>query len=148
MQFVKFLALSALVLFLVGCAAPLAPVTLDSIALPSGAQLTSVESYIQARNAITDEIRNARGITIANLDSRIYTVPKDMQWDQIQSFFDRQLGSGAWRAADPGISNTDGSTYGKGWQRGRQVLTIFFIADADPRFPDALLLTALGTIQR
>ena len=137
--------LASLMLIAVIACSPPAPVTLDNIAVPSGAQPTTNSIYTQLQTAVVDGLKNSQDVKIENVDSRIYTAARDAQWSDIEKFYDGEMGKGDWKT-DPKLTATNTSVHGKGWLRGQQVFAVFFISD--PNVPDALLLTALGNVKQ
>ncbi|MGB8648933.1 MAG: hypothetical protein WCF84_27095 [Anaerolineae bacterium] len=144
-SFALFLGFACLVVgVLIGCSPP-APVTMDSLPLATGAQPTTNGPYVQLKNTVTDGLKNAQGVQIDNIDSRIYTLDKTATWNDVQTLYDTQLNKGDWKT-DPKLTVANASVHGKGWLRGQQVFAVFFISD--PNIPDVLLLTALGTVKQ
>ncbi len=135
---------SLMLIALIACSPP-APVKMDSIAVPSGAQVTTNAIYTQLQSSVVDGLKNSQDVKIENVESRIYTTAKDAQWSDIEKFYDGQLGKGDWKT-DPKMSATNTSVHGKGWLRGQQVFAVFFISD--PNIPDPLLMTALGNVKQ
>ncbi len=145
MKYALVLGLVSLSLIaLIGCSPP-PPVTMDSLPVVSGTQTTNNATYIQLQNTVVDGLKNSENVKIDNLDSRLYTLGKDSQWADIEKFYDGELGKDNWKT-DPKLSASNASVHGKGWVRGQQVFAVFFISDAN--VPDALLLTALGTLKQ
>ncbi len=136
--------ISLMLVALIACSPP-APVTMDSMPVPAGAQVTTNATYTQFQNVVVDGLKNSQDVKFDSLDSKLYTADKNTQWSDIEKFYDGELGKGNWKT-DPKMSATNASVHGKGWIRGKQVFAIFFIAD--PSVPDALLLTALGNVKQ
>ncbi len=89
----------------------------------------------------------AKNVTTAasmgqKLDQRMFTLPKDAQWDQIKSFYSDKLGSSGWQPLNvPAVPNDmfQMALY----KRGGQSLTVAQIVE--PVSKDTFLLFSLST---
>lgn len=132
---------------------PQMPETLDSLPIPEGASLSTKPNDVKLGNALKSAVKleNAATKTAINLedaDVRVYSMPKNTQWSNIEKFFDEALGPSGWQAfSNVGGNFTEswGSGNNKVWQREDQIFVIFLTTATT--MPEANLTTVLGSVK-
>jgi len=78
----------------------------------------------------------------ANIDQKIFTLPKEASWDQVKKFYSDKLTADSWSASNVPIPDNDMFKMSL-WTRGSQSLTVAQITD--PVSKDSFLLFSLAT---
>jgi hypothetical protein len=78
----------------------------------------------------------------ANIDQKIFTLPKEASWDQVKKFYSDKLTADSWAASNLPIPDNDMFKMSL-WTRGSQSLTVAQITE--PISKDSFLLFSLAT---
>jgi hypothetical protein len=78
----------------------------------------------------------------ANIDQKIFTLPKEASWDQVKKFYSDKLTADSWSASNIPIPDNDMFKMTL-WTRGSQSLTVAQITE--PVSKDSFLLFSLAT---
>jgi predicted small lipoprotein YifL len=78
----------------------------------------------------------------ANIDQKIFALPKEASWDQVKKFYSDKLTADSWTASNLPIPDNDMFKMSL-WTRGSQSLTVAQITE--PINKDSFLLFSLST---
>ena len=78
----------------------------------------------------------------ANIDQKIFALPKEASWDQVKKFYSDKLTADSWTASNLPIPDNDMFKMSL-WTRGSQSLTVAQITE--PISKDSFLLFSLAT---
>ena len=131
MKGLKLISAAVLIMLAFGvlaaCGAP--PVAMADIpVLPQAAALE------KGKNPIADAASDAmdKALTSENLKSevKLYSVPADVTWDQVKSFYTEKLGTGDWKSSDQMTQESEAFS-AIGWTRSgdQQALVVGYGPD-------------------
>ena len=93
-------------------------------------------------DAMVTEMKKTPNLNAGSVESKAYTVGRDVTWDTVKKFYDGELAKSEW-TTDPKIAFSQGTVQGQGWLRGKQLFFVYLLAE--PALPDPLLITVLGS---
>ena len=117
-----------------------APATLSDIpAYPNATALKPGENPMA--DTLAKNVQQA-GTMGQKLDQKIFTLPKDANWDQVKSFYSEKLTGAGWSSTSLPIPDNDMFKMTV-WTKGGQSLTVGQITE--PISKDSFLLFSLAT---
>ncbi len=130
MQFNKLLVFFILVSFLLvalsGCST-LQPLAIESIPTYSKAQVLTEAKLLELVKDIDAELQS-NNPDIQNIQTKSYTVEKDITWEEIEGYYNEELAKSDWKT-DADLVYNDAQTNVRGWIRGKQALIVWYLHD-------------------
>lgn len=118
------------------------PVTLNDVPTYANTKLLQPGENPMA-DSLANNVQQAAGLG-QKLDQKIYTLPGDATWDQINSFYTGKLGGTGWQTISlPAAAAANPMMQLSIWKRGGQSLTVARLTD--PTSNNSFLLFSLST---
>lgn len=115
------------------------PATLADVPVYSGATLLQPGQNPMADTLVKNVQQNAS--LGQKLDQKVYSLPKDANWDDMKKFYSDKLTSAGWQSLNVPIPDTD-MIKSVIWRKGSQSLTVMQLTD--PTSGDKFLLFSLA----
>jgi hypothetical protein len=118
------------------------PVTLNDVPTYANSKLLQPGENPMA-DSLAKNVEQAAGVG-QKLDQRIYTLPSDATWDQVNSFYTGKLGGTGWQSISlPAAAAANPMMQLSIWKRGTQSLTVARLTD--PTSSNTFLIFSLST---
>jgi hypothetical protein len=118
------------------------PITLNDVPTYANTKLLQPGENPMA-DSLAKNVQDAAGAG-QKLDQKIYTLPNDATWDQVNSFYSGKLGGSGWQTISlPAAAAANPMMQLSIWKRGGQSLTVARLTD--PISNAAFLIFSLST---
>lgn len=118
------------------------PITLNDVPAYANAKLLQPGENPMA-DSLAANVQQAAGAG-QKLDQRMYTLPQDTSWDQVNKFYTDKLGGSGWQTISlPAGAAANPVMQISIWKRGGQSLTVAKLTD--PVSTDSFLIFSLST---